>query len=375
MMRTTVTPLLWLDRRYQNVDRLARLGYQSIHLALLHIARDWGTGPLDIQRYFDLLPNDNVWRLPGRDEHPSTTRCYYSILLEVPYFESTIRPVPMMTARDLAAWWEMYIRPPELSSLEFSSLMGDPAMLVILGYITMRDQFYDESEASPLIGACLSMIGAGAIGALVSDKCQLCQFRRSIFNTKRCKLCSLSKRVVDPVHRAQQAAGIRHSKRILATTDFFSSINMLSDEGPARYFSTMISSMQRGSPAHNAWIQNIETALNSAPLARQLLPPDFMTISHAQQLSALRKAIDPQEWDYSLWPEKIAQAQKWCQAESDLASRRKGPGPAKETVRKAMMARDLLASGMSKTEVAKSMNLTLSHLSHILRRTASLNDE
>ena len=130
--------------------------------------------------------------------------------------------------------------------------------------------------------------------------------------------------------------------------------------------------MNPHSSEYKAWAKKIRDSLSVAPDIVSQLPEDFQRLCQQEQLIVLRRVIDPQEFDYAVWPAKILAAQRWMDAEAKIASRRKVSGPTQGTTERAEHARSLLRTGLTRTETATQMGISLSNLSHILRRTQRL---
>jgi hypothetical protein len=93
--------------------------------------------------------------------------------------------------------------------------------------------------------------------------------------------------------------------------------------------------------------------LKQAPLVESGLPHGFLALDFKSQIKVLRKLLDPNEFDYSIWPEKILWSQTWLEQEANIQARRRGPGPMPKTITTANQALALLNSGLTKAGVAR----------------------
>lgn len=366
-------PLSWLTREYHDVMRLCRVGYTALQIGINHASKRWGSGSIDRETYYRLLPHVDF---PGLDKNGGLpiASLFLAVVLKVPDFEPNLIPVRMMRRHDLVGWWEKMLRPSDMTNEEFGIVVSQPELLIKHGYQMLYGPYYFEPDCSREFAACVSMVGAGVAGLVTTRPCSLCKFRRSVYRSGRCDLCSMSKSVVSPNQLDQQAARTRKRRRILQAGN--SSLVELvipdSQEPAERSLASLLDSMNRRSPEYRAWAKRVRDALALAPRIRSQLPDNFTRLHQQVQWRELRRVIDPLEFDYAVWPEKIQAAQRWLDAEAEVSSRRKVAGPTRSTTEKAARARSLLRSGLSRSEVATEMGLSLSHLSHILRRTEGL---
>lgn len=363
-------PLYWLSREYHDVMRFCRIGYMALQIAVNHVSGNWGKGPTDTSAYNHLVPHSDY---PGPNENGElpTGSFVLAVGLGIPDLEPTVVPVPAMRRHDLVNWWGALVRPDQITKDAFMVGMGEPEFLISLGYLMLRGPFFCAAECSREFGACLSMVGAGTVALITSRPCNLCKFRRAVYASDRCALCSMSKSVVTLDQFDQQAAVTRKRKRILQAGN--SSLGELvvphSQEPAERALALMLASMHRSTPEYRAWAKAVRTSLSLSPGVSHQLPKNFLGLRQQAQLKELRRVIDPLEYDYAAWPEKILAAQRWMEAEAIVAARRKVAGPTQSTIEKGRRARSLLSSGLSRAEIAEQIGLSLSHLSHILRRT------
>lgn len=366
-------PLPWLAPNFFSVDLFSTLGYQAVRAAINHVVLTWNDNrELDAVLYNYLIPNDYIFSVMN-DQASLHSALLHPEILAFSILEPSSRPVSMMSPRDLSGWWAKKLNPSHQSSSDFRIVLDDPAFLIRAGYDLLRHQYPDICEDTPEIGACLSMIGAGALAVFVAQPCSLCRVRRRVHGTLRCKVCSRSKRVIDPINETPQAATTNKVKRLLKIGNF-SDFSLPDDLQPSysRSLASLLFSMPKQCQEYARWLSSIKTSLDKSPIIHKLLGPDFLENEFTYQAQNLRRIIDENEWDYALWPKKILQAQAWHDAAGIVRQRRRGPGPMAKTIDLAHRAQQLLKDGSSKTEVARTLGISLSHLSHILRRTSQV---
>lgn len=363
-------PLPWLGDGRHAVDVLTALGYQTVRAGLAHIATNWGTAPFDYQVFNYLIPNDYIWRPLDGEEPPPTPLTIESLLL-IPILEPSSRPVPFMTRMDLVSWWEQQLPAAHLNDKSRTDSLTDPAALISAAFLHLRDSLSYVFEDTPALGACLSMIGAGALSIAWAVPCQVCHFRLSVLGTNRCSSCSRSKRVVGAPEDRGAAARAWRARLIRAGVPALQ--NDSSEDFRAafsRSIASILFSMRQGCTLHRQWLDSVHSALQASPLVCARIPQDFAEMTHRDQLRALQVHIDNNEWDYAAWPLKVKKAQLWLESAARVKARRRGPGPMPESLAKAKTAMELLRGGMSRGQVAKTLGISPSHLSHLLRRTA-----
>lgn len=366
-------PISWLGTGPNSVDILINVGYQAMPLALAHVCTSWGTSSFQSDLYRRHVPHDYVWCRAVRDNPPSPSLTPASLL--IPVLEPSARPVPWMTNRDLVGWWfdEVLTRVlPEATPSDCADLFTQPEFLITAGVYHLQRTFNRVCEDEPELGACLSMIGAGALNILFSEQCPLCGCKRSHSETTRCNHCSRSKRVLDPNVENEGAVRARRARKIRG--ELGHRIGKSSGdqrESLARSVASVLYSMPSSNSVYLSWLKRVTDALRQAPLVAESFPPDFAEIGFRAQLKELRKQMDPNECDYAIWPQKISWVQSWREQLFKIEARRRGPGPMADTLQRASQARALLQAGHSKSSVARSLGVSLSNLSHILRRVES----
>ena len=352
---------------------LINVGYQAIPLGLAHTCTSWGTSSFQSDLYRRLVPHDHVWCGAVRDNPPSAPLSPSSLL--IPILEPTSRPVPWMTNDDLVSWWFQEVFAHEVTvptPTDLCDLFAQPDFLIAAGVYHLRRTFHFISEDEPELGACLSMIGAGALKLLFADQCALCGCRRSHSDTTRCTHCSRSKTLLDPNEDNEGAVRARRARKIRGELEHrIGKSSGDQRESLARSVAAILYSMPSSNSVYLSWLKMVTEALRQAPLVAESFPTDFADIGFRAQLRVLREQMDPSEWDYAVWPQKIGWVQSWREQLSKIESRRRGPGPMADTLQRALQAHALLQAGQSKSSVARSLGVSLSNLSHILHRVES----
>lgn len=372
-MPTTIRPIHWLGPGRHSVDHYIAVGRQAVQVALNHRALAWATASTpDVSIYNISRPNHFLWRKlePGCTLPWAPLNRHLEYLFEL---DPSSRPVALMTSIDLVSWWSMLIKPDSFSNKDFFSCLSKPDFLVRFGFRKLALDSYWVSEEVSELAACLSMIGVGAVEILLAGSCDLCCVRRAAPASRRCDQCSRSKRLVDPEGQRVQAAKSMQTKRVrdrcvipvISTPDDLHA-------SFARSITSIFFTMEGKNPAYVQWLESVNSSFEVAPLVRSKLSSNFLEISPAKQFSELRNIIDRNEWDYSVWPTKILQAQAFTEASDAAMRRRRNGGPLPTTIDLANRARILLHQGLSMSEVALRLSISKSHLSHTLKRTSSI---
>ena len=352
---------------------LINVGYQAVSLGLAHACSSWGTSSFQSDLYRRLVPHDQVWCGAGGGKPPSAPLTPSSLL--IPILEPSARPVPWMTNDDLVSWWfqEIFAHEVPVPTLtDLCDLFAQPDFLIVAGVYHLQRTFHFISEDEPELGACLSMIGVGALNILFADQCALCGCRRSHSDTTRCTHCSRSKRLLDPNEDNEGAVRARRARKIRGELgDCIGKTSGDQRETLTRSVASILYSMPSSNSVYLSWLSKVTEALRQAPLVASKFPTDFTEIGFRAQLKVLREQMDPNEWDYAIWPQKIGWVQSWLEQLTKIESRRRGPGPMAGTLQRALQAHALLHAGQSKSSVARSLGVSLSNLSHILRRVES----
>lgn len=363
-------PLTWLGPGEIQIDVLINLGYQAIRAGLVHASTAWGTASFQADLFHRLIPHHYLWSSPASDRVPAAPLSPQSLL--IPIFEPEARPVPFMTSFDLVLWWIQEVLPHEPNPSRLAEALDRPETRIVVGTYHLRTTFTSLNEDCPALGACLSMIGAGALEILLADQCELCKHRRAIHGL-RCPACSRSKQAIDLSQSSDAAVRARRARSIRdSISELVVSLPDNQRASLGRSVASLLFAMPTTSAVYQHWLDAIKMALKQAPLVESGLPHDFLTLDFKSQLKDLRQLIDPNEFDYTAWPEKIAWSQAWQEREAGIQARRRGPGPMPKTLAQATQALALLNSGLTKSEVARVLGVSPSHLSHILARTQSM---
>lgn len=371
-MPTTIRPIHWLGPGHHSVGHYIALGRQAVQVALTHRALAWGTTDTpDVSVYNNCRPNHFLWP----ELRPGCTLPWTPLDRHLNYvfdLDPSSRPVAFMSSNDFGSWWSMSIKPDRFPDEGFLACLSKPDFLVRFGFYKLALSFFSISEEVSEVAACLSMIGVGAIEILLAGTCDLCRLRRAAPASRRCDKCSRSKRLIHPEEQRGQAARSMQTKRLRDSCVI--PVISTSDDLHASFARSMASiffTMEGKSPAYVQWLENVKSSFEVAPLVRSKLSSNFLEIPPAEQFTELRNIIDHNEWDYSVWPTKILQAQAFTEASDALIRRRRTGGPLSTTIDLANRARTLLRQGLSMSEVALQLSISKSHLSHTLKRTSN----
>lgn len=340
-----------------------------IDVATQHVAAAWGKSSIDKKIYYDLIPNLLAWDAPSWDA-PAGVEVYLTLSLKDPDFYGLNWPSPSLSGRELFDWWSYTLDVDELP-FDFATVARImPPLLFFVAVHLLRTELYVQSEQSPFFECALSMAGAGAVCVVNAVSCSLCNFRLAVHGSVRCAQCTLSKRFMESDSVRSQSSKVRRTKRILAEAQGIEGVAARFDARVVRSLARLAYTFKEDSSVRQAWLSDVKEALQYAPHVSCQLPPDFLSFNHNLQLTWLQKVIDPQEWDYLAWKDKIKLAERWFAAQTRIEARRRNTGFTKRTIELADEARRHLKDGKSKSKVAELLGITRSHLSHVMKRTA-----
>jgi hypothetical protein len=107
------------------------------------------------------------------------------------------------------------------------------------------------------------------------------------------------------------------------------------------------------------------------PLARRLLPANFLSLSPSRALTCLRLEIDPNEWIVSCWHLRLFAAELWLQTASELLPGRQHMKVAPRTLELARKAQELIQQGLSQKVAASQLKIKPPYISRLLKRIHS----
>lgn len=365
--------LRWFNRRRLfDVRQVLAFGYHAIDLGATYGSgavpthRPW---EIDIERYKALVPGVILDWSPevARTHRPPPHYMDHPLLLD-PVLEENFIPFPHGTVGQIRGWLQAELaligRDAEANDEQFS----DPERLIAAGHLLLPRPGEPEPLDSRVGAVGLALVGLGAIWFWHRTRCEVC-FRLSAPGLSRCSLHSQSKfnRGDDPrdaSHRAQFSRVAR--KAVVANTDLCQILHV--GEGRAT-FEHAIASILWPTFAADAFFDadKVASALNAAPRVHRLLPSNFQSLSPAGQMSLLRERIDPEERVAYVWPEKIHEAERWLAAEASVAPGRQC-GLSQTNMERVALIMRLLEQGFHRAEIAEQLNISRSHLSHLLRR-------
>lgn len=114
-------------------------------------------------------------------------------------------------------------------------------------------------------------------------------------------------------------------------------------------------------------------ALTRCPTVLQKLPVNILTLDVNSVLVHLRASLDEQEWNYRAWPAKVLLAEQWLTALNFVAPGRKSSGISDTNKERLLLIEQWQLQGFSKSVIAEKLNISRSHLSHLLKRYATRN--
>lgn len=374
--------LLWLPRRLEvPIWYLISLGHGAIDLAVAYasggpaakMVKPFAFEGWDFRTHCRLLPAQPLgW---GSSSIGRKLQTPYGMEWELdlfPRLPDNAYPKEAMTAAELVQWL----------SREFVDLMGhahnleqifrDPALLVRTGYLFARAAYRQGDLTSKPHAAALSMVALGATWFLREESCAIC-FRRSVPGLDRCAVHSQSKfnglgtkpERSEQVQKSRAATALTRSLGALGAT-------FLKPDDAHSFGWTMAGILW---PMYGtevaSWRSEVDEALVESPIVSALLPAGFSAMHFQGRLAALRAAVDPGQWIVRRWPARIMAAQRWIAAERVLAPGHREGLSDKNRVR-VELALQMLSTGTRHAQVALALQISRSHLSHLLRRARSV---
>lgn len=363
--------LRWLDHRAEyDVVQLLSFAYSAIDLAAAYGSGAASGWQFDLERYQALIPgelqdwNQQVAKLNRRPLHYTEYPLFLSPILDerfVPFHLATVGWVRKWLQAELAVNW----RDKHIDSQLFSH----PDRLITAGYQLLPQPGSREPLDSSEGAAGLGLVGLGAIWYWYRERCEIC-FRLQSPGLFRCSLHSQSKNNLgdDPHDAARRAHSSRIARKAIAAYGDLSKILRTGFWGTCHFEHTIAYILWPSLAVQASYsTDKVKAALDVAPHVRRLLPTNFPSVSPVEQMSALRENLDPEERVANIWPDKIREAEEWLAAEAIVApGRRSGLSPS-NVARVAQIAH-LLEQGLSKSEIAAQLDISTSHLSHLLRR-------
>lgn len=248
-------------------------------------------------------------------------------------------------------------------------LLHDPYQLIQFSYKGLGSALVSAGHRSPRVAASLAMLCLGFLGVMPRMRCQVC-FRLSIPQRLRCPHHSLSAaiRADGAATRSEISSGSRLAKSTIVKLGWGHRAPEFFWRGKFHVSESTLGGLLWDIPApHCHRLQaEILLLLAQSPQVRGLFCAHFETMSLQRQLEELRKALDPQEWLAEYWPSKIHQANEWLETAHQLA-----PGRQKmssDNLKRLDAIDTLLEQGHPKKDIASSLSISPSHLSHLLSR-------
>lgn len=371
--RACTGPLRWLAnvkilmplliyRGYETLDRAAELGCGITMHSLGNKSQFFDEYqinlPLPVSKWFPDLPAD--WTpnsvLEGRETE------FFHVA------DSGVLPTEVMSRDEIVGWIEGELKSVRLKPARIKHLFSDPVSMIQLGYRLTRlaGRRKGLELGSGLVVASLCLVSLGKLG-VPTHRCNKC-FRWASPGLQRCRLHSLSKfaKSSHVYANARTVRQIRIAERALTglnwPQDLQPSVNLKDTQ--MAVCSILWDLDQRDDLQ---WQAQLTHALKQAPTVKSLLPLDFLQLSSAAQLTALRDLIDENEWMLSKWSDKIVVAEKWFVAMQELSKTRTS-GLSDANLRRLSTATLLINEGLPKKIVAERLDIKPSYLSQILKR-------
>lgn len=368
-------PLGWLLQSDRwTLGQLAATGHASISLAAIETLGLYRSENPPCRLpwpavYRQLVPSTLiVWGLEFRWSIDVTGGNFDVIGSACPTEITRSAPLHAMTRTQVHVWLRAEFNRLAIGEKHTDGIFFQPAQLVLKGYSLIRWARRKSAEFSQLLLLGLVMIGLGGRWLHTRRRCEVC-FRCAEPGLSRCRSHSQSKLNWGTSARAHATAS--QSARVARRVLQFPDMNMIPAVRASSGIYCVAGILWPGkADAAVGSRAKLGDAISRAPLLANLLPAEFLTLPYRQQLAHLRAQIDPNEWSPVFWDSKIRDAQRWVEMETAAAPGRSGPS---EINRKRLtQAHDLLAAGLSRSEVAEALAITRSHLTKLLNRHAHL---
>lgn len=254
-----------------------------------------------------------------------------------------------------------------LSRTHIHDALRLPSTAVRLAYRFTRIAARSLGLSSPEVALSLLLLRISSIPLLRKKQCELC-FRVAFPGEERCQSHSRSKSLNFP-HAIQDARAAR--KIIEKSADLRNQAKRLTYVGD-RIDAVAGAIFLLPVKVPYEWHLNVQLSLQQCPLVRQLLSVSPALASPLELLLDLKRALDPDEWKASGWPNKIYIAERWLEMIRTVAPGGPPKGANQKTRQLIEKARDLLGQGFDTAEVARQLGVSRANLYKSLSRYNNL---
>lgn len=315
--------------------------------------------------YRQLLPSSlELWCRRFSWGLKATSRGSQVVALDWPEEVDGMASSRSMSRLQLRDWLRAELDRMPIMARHFTGMLAHPEKLVLRGYSLIRWSRSKRTLDLRHLIVCLAMVGLGSRFLFTGRRCGVC-FRWSEPGLDRCRCHSQSKLNLDDSARSRAARS--HSARVARRV-----LRELDEKRDALSTATSgifcVAGILWPSQSDRAWDtrEKLSSAISKAPAVSRQLPDEFDALPYRVQLRLLRAAVDPNDWSAVFWYRKIEVAQRWAATEASAAPGRSGPSELNQ--KRLAVAFELLASGLSHSEVAIRLAVTRSHLSKLLGR-------
>lgn len=365
--------LRWLGHGVRHeLSKIIAFGHLAIDLAAAYgsgATHGYGPAAFDIDRYLLLIPGQaQDWNPEVADTHWAPLHYMDGFLALDPILDEGLLPFPTGTVGDILAWLRNTLSREGRQAKLNDQVFSEPDLLITAGYQNLPEPGCEERLDSQNGAAGLALVGLGAVCYWTRERCDIC-FRLKAPGLDRCTLHSQSKLNLgeDSQEAGQRAQSARVARKAILASPNLSEILHLRS-GLATFEHAVASILWPRLVAEATYSPSaVISALELAPRVQGLLPSGFSSLPAVEQMSMLRQGLDPEEHVAFLWPQKIREAEEWLSIEAMIAPGRQ-TGLSQANLARVTQIRTLLEQGLPNAEIAEKLEISRSHLSHLLRR-------
>lgn len=215
----------------------------------------------------------------------------------------------------------------------------------------------------------LTLIALGSLGMQLQHRCERC-FRQAVAGLRRCSDHSQS-------HAASTEDGKSVHQRRVNARAAAKLVRLVGDVGTSRDLEA--AKLSRASQLFGAlfdlpigdaerWRGAMQDALQAAPTVRTSLPAAFDLSAPRPALRALRRRLDPLEYDPWAWPDKIRHADTWLANYKEIAPGKPPSGPRRKTLERMAEVRRLRSQGLDEETIARKLGVSARAIGLMFKR-------
>lgn len=281
-------------------------------------------------------------------------------MFEFDRWNALFQPDGTIRRENLLSVLEWLARHRKAPVSKYRQLLADPARTARLGHTLFcgcADRHGIKSLGSTL---GLALLGTAIAGLQFSRTCQLC-YRLCLPWVERCPVHSRHAKYL--ATESEQLFHVRVARKIHPpTSEPYSGYNH-DEQACLRRVSIVL--FPNSSTVQAAWSASIDAALQLAPAVQARLPHDFQSLDQRTAMMQLRRGIDELEWDPAAWPAKIAEAERFFEAEEAASPR----AARHRRARQLEKVQELRSSGRTWDEIASELRESVNTLKSAWKRS------